>query len=75
MPDRPRGPRSGAAARSGPSGPTITPEQRHRRELRVTVAPETRDYLEALAQQEGTSPSRLVDEAVRLLARERAGHG
>jgi hypothetical protein len=73
--ERPKGPRSGAAARSGPSGDPIPDEQRKRPILKTTVARETADYLAHLSATEGASQGQLVDEAVRLLARERASRG
>lgn len=60
-----RGPRSGPAARSGPSGPSISRAQRKRRGVEITLSREAIATLDRLvADNPGESRSSLIEAAI-----------
>jgi hypothetical protein len=59
--ERPKGPRSGANARSGPSGPSIPHAQRKRPLVQVTLSPEVIAALDAEVERTEEPRSRLVE--------------
>ena len=55
------GSRTGANARSGPSGPTVPRAQRTRKPVEVTLSPEARSLLDAEAKRTEETRSALVE--------------
>jgi hypothetical protein len=64
VPDRPKGPRSGPAARSGPSGPSIPRAQRKRPGIEVYLSPEALERLAAEVERTEESRSALIEALV-----------
>lgn len=59
-----KGSRTGAQARSGPSGPSIPRAQRRQTKIEISLSPEAREALDARAERLGLHRSRVVESLI-----------